>query len=242
MQIGDISGLTGLRYFKKLKHAEMNNCGIPDEEMGKLREQFAAVKFVWTVEIGVYKVRTDTLQFSSGKPAFTVGDKSYSSYIGNAEAAKLKYCTDLEALDLGHKKISDLSFLSSLTKLKILILAHNRVSDISAIENLKDLEYLEIFLNEIKDASVFAKLPKLKDLNLCHNFIKDISPILECKQLERLWISYNELSDGEKSQIAAALPNCQIEFDEVDSVGAGWRKHPRYYWMRDYFGLEYMNQ
>ena len=56
----------------------------------------------------------------------------------------LKYCTDLQALDLGHQRITDLSVIGNYLKdLRILILADNKVSDVSPLANLKHLHYLQ---------------------------------------------------------------------------------------------------
>ncbi|MDR1564649.1 MAG: hypothetical protein LBS74_06795 [Oscillospiraceae bacterium] len=225
-----------ISYFKNLKRAEMNDCGLSNDQMGELVEMYPETKFVWTIKFSRYRVKTDAIAFST---AVTPGVNSPHLKFKNVEG--LKYCTEMEALDLGHNEIEDISFIGGMKNLKILIVADNKVKDISVLANLKELVYIELFLNDIEDTSVFKELPNLKDLNICHNSILDPSPLYECKQLERLWIARNRFWDSKTiNALRAALPNCKFSFWEYQSTGEGWRRHPRYYWMRDYFGLGYM--
>ena len=63
----------------------------------------------------------------------------------SADIEVLKYCTDLQALDLGHQAITDISVIGDyLTQLRILILVDNKVNDLTPLSKLKHLHYLEL--------------------------------------------------------------------------------------------------
>ena len=82
-------------------HAEkviMSDCGLSDEEMDALDKKHADVRFVWTVHFSVWALRTDAVYFIANKP---VEHGLLNSY----QAQPLRYCTDLIALDLGHKRL-----------------------------------------------------------------------------------------------------------------------------------------
>jgi hypothetical protein len=138
------------------------------------------------------------------------------------------------ALDIGHNRVDDLSFLYDLPNLKVLIVACNAVTDITPIGSLKDLEYLEIFKNKIKDISPLAGLTNLVDLNICFNYIGDWTPIHGLTKLERLWLyNSNNYSDDRPvptsvvNELKEKLPDCYIDYRSYSTNG-GWREHPRY--------------
>ena len=152
--------------------------------------------------------------------------------------APLKYCTQLEAIDLGHNNVSDLSFLTQWPHLKILIIIDSQkpVTDLSPLAELNELEYVELFMQGITDLTPLANKPKLLDLNLCHNSVTNLTPLYSDTSLERLWISYNKgLSDEQVAAFKEAVPGCQVETVEYQSTGAGWREHDRYFVIKDVF-------
>ena len=57
-----------LPYLRNVKRVDMENCGIDNETMAALRDQFPQPKLVWRVRVGGYTVRTDTwmIKFSAG--------------------------------------------------------------------------------------------------------------------------------------------------------------------------------
>ena len=218
----------GLALLPLLTQADMYSAKLTKEQMAELHERFAQMHFGWTVKLGTYKVRTDITAFSS---LHNPRAKRFSS----GYYSSLAYCWQLKALDLGHNKISDLSFLENLTDLRLLILADNQIRDISVLKNLTKLEYVELFMNQIKDITPLANMDHVMDLNLCHNSISDLSAVLTMPKLERLWVSNNKLETDYRETLAAQLPNVKIVFSSWGSTSAGWREHDRYFVIKDVF-------
>lgn len=201
-------------------------------EMETLMEAFPDVRFDWSVQLGKkYAIRTDATAFSTLKgrqaPRYTVRDVDV-----------LKYCPDLLALDLGHQCIDDLGFLRQWPHMKVLIVIDSQkpVTDITPLADLPELEYVELFMQKITDLTPLAGHTHLLDLNLCHNDITDLTPLYSCTNLQRLWISYNRhLSMEQIEAFRKAVPGCQVEYEVYGSTDAGWRKHDRYFVMKESF-------
>ncbi len=206
-----------------LKRLSLCDCGLSQAQMGQLFDEHPGVKFVWWIQFGRYKLRTDATAFTTD--LWDGNDFNYNS----GTFAPLRYCTDLEMLDLGHNNISNIDGLRGLTKLKVLILADNRISDISALEDLKDLEYVELFLNKITDLTPLADKEKLVDLNLFYNPIGNNYEVLKSMTwLKRLWIGGCKLSGDQLNDLKRALPDTRINWEGRGSTGNGWREHPHY--------------
>ena len=104
-----------LPYFPKIRKIILSDCGIPDEQMDSLNRQYEDILFVWTVRFSVYSLRTDAVYFcASDVPR--LGNVALE--LTSDELAPLRYCTELEALDLGHMNYRDLSFLRDMTKMR----------------------------------------------------------------------------------------------------------------------------
>lgn len=235
----------GLFYLRNLKKLVLCNCGIENEDMGALRENYPEVEFVWTVKMGPHELRTDAVSFSTfnrskhispADPPAVAETKRRTYRLTTEDIQVLQYCTELEGLDLGHNDIEDISVLEHCKKLRYLILADNYVKDISVLGELPELMYVELFMNGISDLTPLSKLTKLLDLNLCNNKIEDFSPLFGLSQLERLWYWRNPGSGDARKQITAALPDCKSVYDcKGDDTGMGWREHDRYFAMRRLF-------
>jgi len=237
--------MPALSQFSRLERVDLSNCGLSNEQMETLMDAYPDVRFVWVVHMGTHTLRTDAVGFSTLNPSKAYSETSSPEYI---EAVKtcvrltdediqvLRYCTDLEALDLGHNEISDLSVLTNLKNLKILILADNWISDISPLAELTNLQYLELFMNRITDVTPLASLTNLLDLNICSNKIENLDPLYGMTNLERLWYSRNKYDRPTAKALADALPDCECNYKTFDETGDGWREHPRYKWVRAYFG------
>jgi len=212
-----------LRSFPALTKVDMYNTRVSKEQMAMLSEQFPQIRFGWTLHFGKWRVRTDVTAFSTHNSTHS---KAYTTQVFEV----LKYCKDLQALDLGHNMVNDISFLKAFTHLKILIMADNSVVDISPLAELKELEYVEMFRNHITDISPLASLPNLKDVNLCRNFnLGDVSALLACPKLERVWLAYCGLDEQQQEQLRQAFPNAAFNFTVFSSTAGGWRTHSRYY-------------
>ncbi len=223
-----------------LKKVIMSDCGISNEDMDALNNRHENVQFVWTVYFSVYALRTDATVFiASNLPE----NDYFSMPLTSPELQPLRYCRDLVALDLGHMRYTDLSFLEGLTKLRYLILVDARYSDISVLATMPDLYYVELFRNDITDISPLLECKNLRHLNLGYVRGFDASVLEQMTWLERLWYPGHKKSDAQIEAIRAALTNthCYMPAGDPDgSTGGGWREHEAYYEMRDVFGMHYM--
>ena len=229
---------TAIGLMPNVKKVVMCDCGIPDEEMDALNRKYEDVRFVWMLHFSVYSLRTDATIFcASDLPPHYLAPE-----MTDEELEPIKYCTDLIALDLGHMRYTDLSFLYNMPHLKYLILVEARYHDITPIGSLEELEYLEIFMNRIDDISPLTNCKKLKHLNMCYCFGFDPEPVKQLTSLERLWWVGAFPSYVIKNSISEALSDtyCYMPYtDPQGSTGGGWREDPAYFEMRDVFGMYY---
>lgn len=229
-------------YMNKLTYVDMDSCGVSNEDMAKLRDEFPDVKIVWRIwfgDRGNYSVRTDVERILASKSS--VGGFVYGEY-----AEPLKYCTEVKYLDLGHNPfMDDISFVSYMPKLEVAILAMGSWSDASPLADCKELEYLEMQTTECTDLSPLAGLKNLRHLNIaCIPGITDISPLYELTELERLWLGSNNMVPWEQvEQMQKIAPDCEINISVYDDpTGEQWRYNRqgtwnyRYYVLRKQFG------
>ena len=212
-----------------LTHVDMFDSRLNAEQLDTLAARYPQIQFGWTIRlVDEHYVRTDAT-------AYAINHNRRSPLHSSEDFRQLKYCKDLMALDLGHNKIRDISFMRDLPKLRVIIMANNYIEDISPLADLKNLEYAELFNNYITDFSPLAGLDKLIDLNVCFNEAKDLSPLYKLKALDRLWVykSYSRKNDQpmpEENVVALqeALPDTFINAHSYSTAG-GWRTHERYY-------------
>ena len=208
-------------------YADMAYTKVDNETMAALAEKFPKIKFSWMIHFAAYSCRTDANMLKASKPFY-----GFSSDVADI----LKYCTDLEYLDIGHNQLTDLSFLSNMKHLKVLIAAISyNITDISPVANCTELEYLELFSNRIVDVSPLANLTNLKHLNICNNRIVDASPLYSLQNLERLWIANNPLSDEQKTELIKHLPNCEVNITTHNPTAEGWDLGERYELLSEQF-------
>ena len=236
-KIDDLDRLESiLSKMPNLTTVEMHNCGIDDETMDALNRRHQDIKFIWTITVDGYKLRTDAKWFMPVKMSIFPGDK---------EMAKLKYCTDMEAVDIGHIGIiTNLEWAAYMPNLRFLIFVETSITDLTPLTGLPNLEYLEMFINPIQDISPLATLKNLKHLNLCYVRCEgDVDVICQMPWLERLWwkVYQNPVSPEDQEKIRAALPDTYVKFNSTEATSDGWRTHEIYFEMRDFFGMSYMD-
>lgn len=231
IKITDVSELEArLAALPNLERVIMCDCGLSNETLDGLNQRLENTRIVWRVYFAHWSVRTDATTFSTQQyepPAYRLVDD---------EVTVLKYCTDLEMLDLGHNSLTSVEPFADLTNLKVLILADNKISDISSLHKLTKLEYFEMFINRISDISVVKNMPNLTDVNFCWNRIADPSPLYEHEHLERVWMCGAQMSPTTKREFMAALPD--VEFDLYSSYGStngSWRKNEHFRKIREGF-------
>ena len=205
-----------------LRTVSMVNCGLPTADMAGLCDAHPEIQFIWVVEFGKYKLRTDATAFTTN--LYANNKEHYTS----ETFAPLKYCTNLMMLDIGHCDVTDISFIAGMKHLKVLILADNAITDLSVLADKEELEFVEIFLNKISDLTPLANKPHLLDLNIYYNPVTDLSPLATDTALERLWLGECGLPNSQIAAIRQALPNCKVNAKGSASTGRGWREHKRY--------------
>ena len=220
-----------LALFDRLSRVELCDCGLSNEQLAALRDIYPNTKFVWRVYLGKWSLRTDAVAFSVLITTF--------DYVSMTEKdiEVLKYCTDLQALDLGHQAISDLSVIGEyLTDLRVLILADNLITDLSPLANLPHLHYLEFFMNDVTDLTPLVQCRELVDLNISYNpHLSDITPLLDLPLLERLWMVSVPVSQENTDLLRETCPDLTLVNTGSGSTGSGWREHARYFAMIDMY-------
>ena len=234
-----------------VKKVDMFATDIRRNRIDEMAERYPDIEFGWTMiipcrnelhpERTVHRIRTDATAFS------TLHNTTCTEHTAR-DFEILKYCKNLQALDIGHNAVTDLSFLYDLPHLKVLIVACNiTLKDITPIGSLKELQYLEIFKNDINDISCLANCTELVDLNICFNRISDWSALEGLTHLRRLWLfNSNNYSDNipvpreAMDALRRALPDCKVDEKSYSTEG-GWRNHPRYDTLYAMFaGTEYI--
>ena len=208
-----------------LKYVDMSFCGIGNAEMAEMREYWKkeGVKIVWTLKFGPFTCRTDAT-------AFSTLNSSNSKRYGEDTFKVLQYATELQALDLGHNWIFDISWIEPLTELRVLILSDNRITDISYLEG-KPLEYFEMFNNRVNDISCLKDCVTLIDLNMCATRVSDITPLNDLPNLKRVWMGnvkgLSQASINAFKELRGADLEAYNFFTEYPTE-YGWRVHERY--------------
>ena len=208
-----------------LKYVDMSFCGIGNEEMAAMREYWKneGVKIVWTLKFGPFTCRTDAT-------AFSTLNSSKSKRYGEDTFKVLRYATELQALDLGHNWMFDISWIEPLTELRVLILSDNRITDISYLEG-KPLEYFEMFNNRVNDISCLKNCTTLIDLNLCATRVTDLSPLDNLPNLQRVWMgNVKGLSQAEINRFVALRGESLEAYNFFTQYPTeyGWRVNERY--------------
>ena len=230
----------------KLERLDMCSCGVDEAAMMALQDAYTDVKFIFNIRIGNWIMRTDVKAFSKGNQRSFEGGE----YLGpnmnlyDDDVEKLKYCTDLVALDIGHGfKLTNVEVVRQLPKLRFLIIAMQKIADITPVGTLTELEYLETFQNPISDLSPLLNCKKLTHLNCSTNVVKgeggktypDPAVLKQMTQLKRLWCIRDGYSKETLADLQAALPDCVINAVGSSSTSNDWRANDLYVEMQRLF-------
>ena len=241
IQVTDADALEAvIAQMPALKEVLLFDSSLPREDMERLFDAHPDIFFGFTIHFSIHTVRTDATAFSTLHYS-ELKDKN-DDYHRSDVLSVLRLCKRLKALDLGHNKLTDLSFLEGLTELRVLIISPNYpLKDLSSLAGLTKLEYLEAFSTDTVDVSPLAGLVELRDLNLaCSDWLKDISPLYDLPKLERFWCGRGDVPKKQQKQMEALHPDCQFDWVSLPTRG-GWREHPRYDVIAEMFaGTEYI--
>jgi len=220
--------------FPQLERVDMFAAPVTGRRADALKKAFPRVTFGWTLRITCYdghehRVRTDAEVFSTLH-------SNKSAWHTDEELGVLRYCTGLKALDIGHNRVTDLSFLYDMPELRVLIIAINQVRDLTPVASLRHLEYLEMFRNRVRDLSPLQGLEHLMDLNICYNIVTDVTPLHGMTQLKRLWLAQSAYYTSGKQKglprdalraLRSSLPDTVIDSASSPTSG-GWREGAHY--------------
>ena len=209
----------------------MIHCGVSDERMAALRDALPDTKVVWCVHIGGACCRTDAARIRLVNDIYS-REKGY--FFNTEKLQLLRYCTEVELLDVGHNHLENIEFARYMPKLRVAIFAIGSITDLSPLACCPELEYVELFNNDIVDLSPLAGLKNLRHIELTLNEIEDPSPLFGLKELERLWIGNNNIPEELQAELVEQLPGCYINFRTTPTAD-GWREDPRYEQLREEF-------
>lgn len=224
--------------FRNLKKVIMSHCGLDDETMDALNQRHEDIRFVWSIKMQNYFVRTDADYFYPYKisPSMMVTDE---------DLEPLRYCTDLLCIDIGHMwYVTHCEWVRYMPKLRFLIIGETRISDITPLSSCKNLVYLEMFTIPVTDYSPLVECTALEDLCLGRTY-GDPAPIAKMTWLKNLWWAnvdgtYGLPASNAKEILTEALPNTNMRFNIAHPTAGGWRKLEHYFEMRDLMDMFYL--
>lgn len=229
-----------LPYFYQLAKVDMVDCGFSDVQMDELNKRHPETRFVWEVLVSGKKFRTDIRYFMPTK--YKMRNLS--------RLDTLRYCKDIEVVDIGHYGVSDISFIEDMPKLRCLLVLDCPIRDISSIGACTSLEFLEAAQSTIPEYWLLTNLSNLKDLNLSstpHNIVthrayalNDITMMYQFPMLDRLWFCRTYMTEEQRAWVHEVLPDTVVMLNISQSTGFGWRCSPRYFEHRDIMGMFYM--
>ena len=198
----------------------MDTCGVDNEVMAQLRDDYPDTKVVWRVFWAFYHDLTDMEMIHC------------TSAMEDDVVDVLKYCTDVKYLDIGHNSdLTNIDFVNYMPKLEIVIVVDSGIRSLEPFANCPNLQWLEIVnCRNITDLSPLANCKELKGLNMsCVFGVKDLTPLFELEHMERLYLGTHQVPKEMVEQAREALPDCWIT-DFARSSGnvsrnyaIGWR-------------------
>lgn len=226
-----------LDILKNCSYFKLDDCGLSNEVLAKLREDYPDTKIVWRVFFGKYNILTDAEVL---RAVYNVFDDT---------SGDLRYCTDVKYIDMGHNtELSDISFMGYMPKLEIVIVSGSAISDLSCFANCPNLEFLEIaYCSNVKDLSPLENCTKLRFLNVSFTGVENLEP-LDNLPLERFVCLKPHVPYEEQQFFITFHPDCWTRFSGQDPYSLGWRYDDIgetfsefYKKMREIFGYDKMN-
>ncbi len=200
-----------LSVLDKCEYFLLDDCGIDDEIMAKIREDFPNTKVVWRIHVGWKSALTDdqVIRMTHG--------------INDSMTEPLKYCNEVIYMDLGHDSgITDISFIENMPDLECLILSDAQFTDLTPLTNCSKLTWLELVsCYKIQNLPVIADMDSIKYLNISYTRTSDISGIMDMN-LDRFSCIGNPLSRDDFDEYAEAHPDCMCVYSG-NPYGYAWR-------------------
>ena len=233
--IGD-EGLAELRellpMMYNLDYLLLDWCGTSDEATAALREEYAdRFKVVWRVFVHPYNFLTDTYKVWM------------NYYVEDEDLEKLKYCTELRYVDMGHNSYTNCDWARYTPNLEALIMGDSEVSSLEPLRSCKNLTFLEIFSTKVTDLSPLADCTELRYLNISNLKIDDITPLYGLDNMVKLNSTMNHIPDEQVETYKELQPRCYATFLPYgDPTEYEWRYYyndqinPRYLLLKHQMG------
>lgn len=212
----------------------LDSCGLDNEVLAGIREDYPNTKVVWRVTFGKYSTLTDAEML---KAVYNVFDHTVDA---------LKYCNDVKYMDLGHnEELSNIDFINYMPKLEIVILSGSLINDLTPFAGCPNLEWLEIaYCSKITDLTPLENCTNLRFLNISFSKVENLMP-LDNLPLERFVYLKPKASYEEQEFFKTFHPDCWTRFSGENPYSLGWRYDDSgetfgefYKKMRDIFGYE----
>lgn len=206
-----LSVMTGCKYLL------LDTCGIDNEKMAQLRDEFPDKKIVWRIYL------------DTGYPFDFLTDEQVLriTYGLNDENSKvLQYCTDVVYLDIGHNEaLTDFSFISNMTELECLIASLASVTDLSPLTSCQKLIWVELIdCYYLTDITPLKNIPSIRYLSISETEVSDISATDSLPNLERFGAVKRNIAPEAQARFRELHPNCIAIFDwDENPYGYGWR-------------------
>lgn len=243
-------------YFPDLERLVLIDIDLDDETIAQLRDDVRdSYKVVWRLYIGKCVAMSDDTYF------FPTQQRDY--YFQDSASYKMKYLEDCIAVDVGDQpNVKNVEWAAYMPHLQYLILAHTNVTNIAPLAHCKELKFLELDLERIyiKDLTPLNECTAMEDLNLGYT-VGDASQVCNMTWVKHFWWVGASQSDRVllMNSMLGTTFTLNAEGKEVDpegnlidmtgkpvlrfamqaGVGAGWRRLPGYYAMRDALNAPY---
>ena len=208
---GEESIRQALTILDECEYFLLDDCGIDDEIMAGIRDDFPDTKVVWRVHVGWKTALTDDpiIRMTHG--------------INDTMTEPLKYCNEVVYMDLGHDTdITDISFIANMPLLECLILSDAQFKDLSPVTYCPNLTWLElIYCCSIEDISVISDMESIKYLNISNTNIRDISGIMNMN-LDRFCCIGNNVNKEDFEAYKELHPDC-MSVSSGNPYGYAWR-------------------
>ena len=210
---GEAQIRAALDIMPRCTYFKLENCGLDNEVLASIRDDYPNTKIVWRVNFGgQYSLLTDetTLRTVYG--------------VENSHNEILKYCTGIKYIDMGHNAtLTDISFASYMPDLEILILSGASVTNVDALANCKNLVFLEMAnCYALEDISGLKNCEKLRFLNIGFSKVTDLTPIQDLP-LERFVYLGPKIDKETQTAFEESHPDCWVRFTGSNPLSLGWK-------------------
>ena len=205
-EIGNISNLEDIKYFKNLTILELNFNAINDlsplENLTNFKLIDLSNNFIENISPLENMLYLEDLNISVNNindisPLEGLINLKHLGFASNqvSDISSLKNLVNLEYLNFVKNFISDITSLNKMTKLEELSLGFNQISDISVLKGMTKLSSIYAPFNQISDIDALKNMSTISTLHLNDNLIRDISALENINILNVLNLSNNLIND-----------------------------------------------